>query len=88
MANHKQALKRHRQNVNRRVRNRSVQSNLRGLVKQARTAIAAGAPDDKKISDATRAFNRAASKGVLHKRTAARRISRMMRAANKATDSK
>ncbi len=85
MANHKQAIKRHRQSLKRRDRNRSAKSNLRGLIKQARASIAAGKPNDEFMAKATQALNRAATKGVLHKRTASRRISRLTQAANRAT---
>ncbi|MFH1808476.1 MAG: 30S ribosomal protein S20 [Pseudomonadota bacterium] len=84
MANHKQAIKRHKQNETRRVRNRAVVSNLRGLVKKARTSIAAGAPGDKSVTEASQAFDRAVTKGAMHKRTASRRVSRLMKAANRA----
>jgi small subunit ribosomal protein S20 len=84
VANHKQAIKRHRQSQKRRARNRAVVSTLRGLVKKARSAIAAGAPGDKSVAEATQAFDRAVSKGVLHKRTASRRVSRLAKAANRA----
>lgn len=84
MANHKQAIKRHRQNQKRRARNRAVVSTLRGLVKKARSAIAAGSPGDASVAEASKAFDRAVSKGVLHKRTASRRVSRLAKAANRA----
>jgi len=83
VARHKQAVKRHRQSLKRRLRNRNVISNLRGLVKEARASIAAGKPDDAVIKAATRAFDRAVSKGALKKRTASRRVSRLMRAAGR-----
>lgn len=85
MANHKQAIKRHRQNTKRRTRNRAALSHLRTLVKRARASIASGKPDPEVIKAATTAFDRAVTKGVLHKRTASRRVSRMTRAANKSS---
>ena len=53
--------------------NKAIKSNLKTVVKKADAAIAANAAIDK-----------AKSKGVLHKNTAARKISRMAKRANKA----
>lgn len=83
MARHKQAMKRHRQSLMRRERNRAAISHLRGLVKQARASIATGKPDEAIIKAAAQAFDRAVSKGMLRKRTASRRISRLTRAAHR-----
>ena len=85
MANHKQALKRHKQNIKRRNRNRAIMSRLRGLIKNARASIATGKPDPEVIARATRALDAAVSKGVMHKRTASRRVSRLVKAAARAT---
>jgi small subunit ribosomal protein S20 len=77
--------KRNRQNEKRRVRNLGVRSELKTRVKTARTAIDAG--DDDAIEAVTRAQKRlakASAKGVVHRNQAARRTSRLMRAANRA----
>ncbi len=79
MANHPSAEKRNRQRIKRTLRNRVARGSVRTAVKQARAAIAAG--DGKAaaapVLDATRALARAAGKGVLHARSAARTTSRL-----------
>ena len=80
MANIKSQIKRNRQNEGRRVRNKAVRSELRTAAKKVRTAAAEGTEESTALfRQATRALDRAASKGILHKRTAARRKSRLAR---------
>jgi small subunit ribosomal protein S20 len=85
MANHKSAVKRHKQSEQRRLRNRAVRSALRGQVKKARAELETGkaSPVAGEVQKAVSLIARAASKGVMHKRTAARRVSRLMKAAAK-----
>lgn len=65
--------------------NKAIKSNLKTVVKKADAAIAAGAADkETAVVAAVSAIDKAASKGVLHKNTAARKISRMAKRANKA----
>ena len=84
MANHASALKRARQNERRRVRNKAVRTRLRGAIKSVRQAIEA--KDQEAASAAMKAaepiIDQAASKGVLPKRTAARKISRLAKQVN------
>jgi small subunit ribosomal protein S20 len=84
MANHKSALKRQRQNEKRRLYNRAWRSRARTFVKKARVAI--GADNNENALEATRAaiaeLDKAASKGTIHWRNAARRKSRLMRQLN------
>lgn len=81
MANNKSAIKRNRQNEKRRVQNRNYRNRTRTLIKQARTAIESGDVDAAR--EATRAaardLDKLASRGVVHKRNAARRKSRLMK---------
>lgn len=81
MANHKSALKRIRQNLKRREYNRTFRSRTRTFVKKART-LQAG-KNLTVAEEATRLaiqeLDRAASRGVIHKRNAARRKSRLMK---------
>ena len=74
MANHPSAEKRNRQRIVRTERNRAAKSALRGAVKKARAAVASGDAGKAKSSSATaeRALAKAASKGVIHPRTASR----------------
>ena len=65
--------------------NKAIKSSLKTVVKKADAAIAAGAADkEAAVVAAVSAIDKAASKGVLHKNTAARKISRMAKRANKA----
>lgn len=85
MANHKSAEKRARQSVKRNKRNTTVLSSVRTFEKKLRTAIAAG--DKKGAEEALRAYmskaQKAATKGVMHAKTAARKLSRLSKQAAK-----
>ena len=88
MANIVSQKKRNRQNEARRVRNLAVRSELKTRTKKARTAAEAG--DDAAGAElvyAQKRIGKAAAKGVLHKNQAARRTSRLMKAANRASAS-
>lgn len=84
MPNHKSAMKRVRQTEKRRIRNRKVKSSMRSAVKRLRSLIEAGdAPAaSQQLPVAVRLVQRAASKGVLHAKTAQRTVSRLVRAVN------
>lgn len=85
MANIASQKKRNRQNEARRVRNLGVRSELKTRVKSARIAIDQGDDGaDAAVSVAQKRLGKAASKGVVHKNQAARRTSRLMKAANRA----
>lgn len=88
MANHKSALKRARQNIVRRERNRATKSRVRTATKKFRAAAAtsAGKALDTDLRAAQSTIDKAAKKGVIHRRTAARKIARLARLANKAAD--
>ena len=79
MANHPSAEKRNRQRVKRTLRNRTVASSVRTLVKRVRTAL--HAKDQAAASTAFKvaivALDKAATKGVLHPKAASRTISRL-----------
>ena len=65
--------------------NKANKSNLKTVVKKADAAIASNAADkDAAIKAAVSAIDKAQAKGVLHKNTASRKVSRMARRANKA----
>lgn len=84
MSNHPSAAKRNRQRITRTNRNRSVRSSVRTVVKQARAAIAAG--DGQAAAHVKKAISllaSAASKGILHKKAAARTTSRIQAALSK-----
>lgn len=66
--------------------NKAIKSNLKTVVKKADAAIVSNAADkDVAVKAAVSVISKAQSKGVLHKNTAARKISRMAKRANKAT---
>lgn len=84
MANHKSALKRARQNEVRNARNTHIRSTMRTLVKQVREAVVAG---DSQAAQSTLAkavpyISRTAAKGIIHKATASRKISRLTKLVN------
>lgn len=79
MANHKSAIKRNKQNAVRNARNSHIRSTMRTFVKQVREAVATGDSEAAKsaLSRAIPFIDKAASKGVIHKATASRKISRL-----------
>lgn len=85
MANHKSAAKRARQSVKRNKRNTTALSSVRTFEKKLRTAIAEG--DKKGAQEALKAYmskaQKAATKGVIHAKTAARKLSRLSKQASK-----
>ncbi|MEM7408976.1 MAG: 30S ribosomal protein S20 [Myxococcota bacterium] len=81
MANHASAKKRARQDLKRRARNRHIRGLLKSAIKRARTAVGAGEGDAARdaVRLAEREIRRAASKGVLSKKQASRKVSRLAR---------
>ncbi len=81
MANIKSQIKRVKTNEKARQRNKSVKSAVRTAVRRFREAVASG--DTEKAAElsraATRALDKAAGKGVIHKNQAANRKSKLMR---------
>ena len=84
MANHKSALKRARQSENRRMRNRAVKTRIKNVTKEIRLAVAEQAKDTivQDLNNAKSVIAKAAKKGIIHKRTAARKISRLSKHVN------
>ena len=84
MANIQSQIKRNKQNETRRERNKGVKSALKTSTKKVQTAIAEGDAETAATlqRDAARALDKAAAKGVLHKRTAARKKIRLARQVN------
>ncbi len=82
MDRHPSAIKRNRQSVKRQDRNRLIVTSMRTQVRKTREAIASG--DNEKataeLKAATKALHKAATKGVLHKNAADRRVGRLSRA--------
>jgi small subunit ribosomal protein S20 len=81
MANHPSALKRQRQSQKRRLRNKSFKSAINTTMKKAFASLS------EKDTEKARAFagetvskiDSAVTKGILHRKTASRKISRFMK---------
>jgi small subunit ribosomal protein S20 len=81
MAQHESAKKRHRQSLKRAARNRHWRSTIRRAVRRARAAASQGAENAVElVHTAERLLRKGASKGVLHKKTASRSVSRLQKA--------
>lgn len=84
MANHKSATKRARQSITKNLRNRAYISKVRTVVKDFRTAaseLQSGKGEASKVQElfvsAQSIIQKAAKKGLLHKNTASRKVSRL-----------
>lgn len=79
MANHKSAIKRHRQSLKKRDQNRNIRSAVRTSVKSTKEALEKGDAKEAQLllKKAISTISKAGVKGSLHKRNAARRISRL-----------
>ena len=81
----KSAAKRHRQSLKKKIRNRHIRSTVKTAVKEVRTAVAESAANVvETLSKAVSTVARAGSKGVLHKKTVARKVARLSKAVLKA----
>jgi small subunit ribosomal protein S20 len=89
VANIKSQIKRIKTNEKARLRNKSVKSSLKTSVRKFREAADAGdaATATTALQDASRALDKAASKGVIHANQAANRKSAMARRAASLTGS-
>jgi len=80
MANIRSQIKRNRQNERRRLRNKSVRSEIRTRTKVAVAAAEAGTEERAEaLRLAVRRIDKAAAKGVIHRNQASNRKSRLMR---------
>jgi small subunit ribosomal protein S20 len=84
LANIKSQIKRNKQNEKRRLRNRTMRGAARTAVKNAQKALTTGEETQVSVLAAISTLDKAAEKGVIHPKNAARRKSRLMKAANKA----
>ena len=83
MANHKSAKKRAKQSQVRRLRNKSVKTRLKSLEKNLKAAKEANSDNQDELMRQTQsAIHKAAKKGVMHKKTASRKISRLFKFMN------
>lgn len=81
MANHASALKRVKQTKKRRLRNKSCKSTINTTVKKVFASIEEKNDEGVKTyyKEAVSRLDSAVSKGILHRRTASRKISRLTR---------
>lgn len=84
---HKSTIKRARQAIKRTQRNRVVLSTVKGVVKKVLAAVEEKNREEATVllREATAALSKAASKGVLKRNTASRRISRLAVRVNSVT---
>jgi small subunit ribosomal protein S20 len=84
VANIKSQLKRIRTNEKARLRNKAVKSALKTAVRKFREAAASGEKDQtvRELVTASRALDKAVSKGVIHRNQAANRKSAMAKRSN------
>lgn len=90
MANHPSALKRARQSKTRKLRNLAHKTRAKSVVKEVRALVQGSDPVQiqEKFKKAVSTLHRSASKGVIHRKKASRRISRLARAVNRAASAK
>ncbi len=75
MANHKSAIKRMRQNEERRIQNTSYKSSIKTAVKKfLRAAGEKSSEAQQLLQNATSLLDKGVSKGVIHRNTASRKI--------------
>ena len=79
MATHKSAIKRAKQSEVRRQRNRAVRTRVKSVVKEVRISLEKQSIEEAQtaLQKAVPVIDRAVSRGGLHHRTAARKISRL-----------
>lgn len=84
MANIQSQIKRNKQNEKRGERNKTVRTALKTSTKKVRLAVTSGDAEAATTQqrEAARALDKAVAKGIVHKRTAARRKSRLAKAAS------
>ena len=85
MATHKSAVKRARQNEIRRLRNKTFRTKSKTAVTRLRSAITGGSAEQaqEKLVEAVATLQKSVSRGVLHRKTASRKISRLSKQVNR-----
>ncbi len=84
MANHKSAMKRVKQNIARRMRNRINKSKMKTVVRQVEEALVAGSEEQANaaLQVAIPVISKTAGKGSIHRKAASRKISRLTKRVN------
>lgn len=78
------AIKRIKQSLKRNIRNKAVRTAIKTQIKKVESAITSGNKEDagKALTEAIKTIQKAASKGVIHKNNAFRKISNLTRKVN------
>jgi small subunit ribosomal protein S20 len=84
LANHKSAIKRAKQNEQNRIRNRSRRTRMKHAIRSLEEALASQNPEQamSRLKEAVSVIDKTASKGVIHRNLASRKISRMTQKVN------
>ena len=79
MANHKSEIKRARQNTEQHDRNKAVKTSVKNIIKATRQSVAEKPKEEaiKELNTAKSMIDKASKKRVIHKNTAARKISHL-----------
>ncbi len=86
MAHHKSAIKRHKQSLVKKETNRTAKSTLRTVIKKFNTALAKDPAEAKEVfSEVLHTISKTASRGIIHKKNASRKISRISKKLHKTT---
>ncbi len=80
---HPSAIKRHRRSLKRKLRNRSVKTQVHNAVKSVQEALGSADAGQTALRAAMKVLGKAATKGVIHRSTASRKISRLALALNR-----
>lgn len=75
----KSVLKRQRQEIKRRIRNKMIISKIKTLIKKTKEAVLNNDPNlDKILKETIKEIDKAVAKGVIHKNNGARKKARLM----------
>jgi small subunit ribosomal protein S20 len=87
LANHKSAIKRARQNIDRRMRNKSAKTKVKNVVTDVRLAVKDKSKEAalETLTHAKSIIDKTARRGIIHKNTAARKVSRLSKMVNNLT---
>ena len=83
----KSGIKRNRQNEKRRARNMDIKSDLKTQLKKFDAALQSNDPAEtaQALKETESKLKKASSKGVIHKKTASRKVSRLAKRASRAS---
>lgn len=79
MANHRSAIKRHKQSLKKNLRNTAIKSTIKTIVKKVRESVKGNDSTAAvlHLKKATSLLDSAVTKGVLHRNNASRKVSRL-----------